>query len=46
MYIYQNTTNNIQLPKENIWTIPLLLESPKSEDFQSPDLEYDYLIGS
>ena len=28
--IYQNTSNKIQLPKEKIWTIPLLLERPKS----------------
>ena len=26
-------------PKEKVWTIPLLLESPKSKDFQPPDLE-------
>ena len=37
--IYQNTAIKIQTPKEKNWTIPLLLESPKSKDFQSPDLE-------
>ena len=47
--IYQNTantTNKVQLPKEKIWTIPLLLESPRSKDFQSPDLEIDFLVDS
>ena len=39
---YQNASNKIQLPKEKISTIPLLLESPKSIDFQSPDLEIDF----
>ena len=42
----QNTTNKVQLPKEKISTIPLLLESPKSKEFQSPDLEIDFLIDS
>ena len=36
----------MQPPKEKIWTIPLLLESPKSKDFQSPDLENDFLTNS
>ena len=44
--IYQNTSNKIQLPNEKIWTIPLLLESPESKDFQSPDRENDFLIDS
>ena len=39
--IYQNRSKK-QLPKERILTIPLLLESPKSKDFQSPDLEVDH----
>ena len=30
--IYQNTTNKTEPPKK-IWTIPLLLESPRSKDF-------------
>ena len=42
--IYQNASNKIQLPKEKIWTMPFLLESPKSEDFQSLDHEIDFLI--
>ena len=37
----------IQTPKtDTIWTIPLLLESPKSKDFQSPGLKIDFLIDS
>ena len=36
----------MQLPKEKIWTIPLILESPKSKNFQSPDLETDFLLDS
>ena len=43
---YQNTTNKVQLPKEKIWTVPLLLESSKRKDFQSPVLETDFLIDS
>ena len=32
-------------PKEKIWTIPLLLESPRNKKkFQPPDLEIDFLI--
>ena len=31
--IFQITPNKIQLPTEIIWTIPLLLQSPKSKDF-------------
>ena len=30
--------------KKKIWTIPFLLESPKSKEFQPPDLEIDFLI--
>ena len=33
-------------PKEKIWTIPFLLESPKKKKFQPPDLEIDFLIDS
>ena len=33
-------------PREKIWTIPFLLESPKSKEFQPPDLEIDFLIDS
>ena len=42
--IYQNIPK--ELPKEKIWTISFLLESPKSKDFQPPDLEIDFLIDS
>ena len=44
--IYQNTTNQLQLTKEKIWTVPLFLENPKNKDFQSPDLEIDFSIHS
>ena len=33
-------------PREKIWTIPFLLESPKSKEFQPPDLEIDFFIDS
>ena len=33
-------------PREKIWTIPFLLESPRSKEFQPPDLEIDFLIDS
>ena len=33
-------------PKEKIWTIRFILESPKSKEFQPPDLETDFLIDS
>ena len=32
--------------KRKIWTIPFLLESTKSKEFQPPDLETDFLIDS
>ena len=32
--------------KEKIWTILFLLESPKSKDCQSPDLEIDFSLES
>ena len=43
-HIYQNIQN--EQPRENIWTIPFILESPKSKEFQPPDLEIDFLIDS
>ena len=39
-HIYQNVQK--EQPREKIWTIPFLLESPK--EFQPPDLETDFLI--
>ena len=33
---YQNIQK--EQPREKIWTIPFLLESPKSKEFQPPDL--------
>ena len=33
-------------PREKIWTIPFLLESPKNKEYQPPDLEIDFLIDS
>ena len=44
--IYQNIPKYSQLQKEKIWTIPLLLESPKSKKLQTPDLEIYFLIDS
>ena len=43
-----HTYQNIQKeqPREKIWTIPFLLESPKNKEFQPPDLEIDFLIDS
>ena len=43
-HIYQNMQK--EQPREKIWTIPFLLESPKSKEFQPPDLEIDFLIDS
>ena len=43
-HIYQNIQK--EQPREKIWTIPYLLESPKSKEFQPPDLETDFLIDS
>ena len=42
--IYQNIQK--EQPREKISTIPFLLESPKSKEFQPPDLETDILIDS
>ena len=41
---YQNKQK--EQPREKIWTIPFLLESPKNKEFQPPDLEIDFLIDS
>ena len=43
-HIYQNIQK--EQPSEKIWTIPILLESPKNKEFQPPDLEIDFLIDS
>ena len=43
-HIYQNIQK--EQPKEKIWTIPFLLESPRNKEFQPPDLEIDFLIDS
>ena len=43
-HIYQNIQE--EQPREKIWTIPFLLESPKNKEFQPPDLEKDFLIDS
>ena len=43
-HIYQNIQK--EQPRETIWTIPFLLESPKSKKFQPPHLEIDFLIDS
>ena len=43
-HFYQNIQK--EQPREKIWTIPLLLESPRSKEFQPPDLEIDFLIDS
>ena len=43
-HIYKNIPK--KLPKENVWTIPFLLESPENKEFQPPDHEIDFLIDS
>ena len=43
-HIYQNIQK--EQPREKFWTIPFLLESPRSKEFQPPDLENDFLIDS
>ena len=43
-HIYQNIQK--EQPREKIWAIPFLLESPRSKEFQPPDLEIDFLIDS
>ena len=42
--INQNKANKVQILKEKVWT--LILKSPKSKDFQSPDLEINFLKDS
>ena len=39
-HIYQKVQK--EPPREKLWTIPFLLESPKSKEFQPPDLEIDF----
>ena len=43
-HIYQNIQK--EQPREKIWTIPFLLESPRRKEFQPSDLEIDFLIDS
>ena len=43
-HLYQNIQK--KQPREKIWTIPFLLESPRNKEFQPPDLEIDFLIDS
>ena len=43
-HIYQNIQK--EQPREKIWTIPFLIESPRNKDFQPPDLEIDFFIDS
>ena len=43
-HIYQNKQK--EQPREKIWTIPFLLESPRNKQFQPSDLEIDFLIDS
>ena len=43
-HIYQNIQK--EQPREKIWTIPFILESPRNKEFQPPYLEIDFLIDS
>ena len=43
-HIYQKIQK--EQPREKIWTIPFLLESPRNKEFQLPDHEIDFLIDS
>ena len=43
-HICQNIQN--EQPREKSWTIPFLLESPRSKEFQPPHLEIEFLIDS
>ena len=43
-HIYQNMQK--EQPREKVWTISFLLESPKNKEFQPSDLEIDFLIDS
>ena len=38
----ENISKARHLSKEKNWTLPLLLECPKSKQFQTPDLEIDF----
>ena len=46
----RSSTNHIyqiiqkEQPREKLWTIQILIESPKIKEFQPPDLEIDFLI--
>ena len=42
--IYQNTANKVELPKKEYWTFLLLLKSPKSKNFQLPDLKIAFFL--
>ena len=46
MFKYKSHLSSKESSKEKIWTILLLLESPKSKELQPPDLEIDFLIDS
>ena len=41
-HIFQNIQK--EQPREKIWTIPFLLESPRNKEFQPQDLEIDFYI--
>ena len=41
-HFYQNKQK--EQPREKIWTIPFLLESPRSKEFQPPDLEIVFFL--
>ena len=43
-FFYQNIQT--KQPREKIWTILFLLESPRNKENQPPDLEIDFLIDS
>ena len=43
-HIYQKIQK--EEPREKIWTILFLLESPRNKEFQPPDLQIDFLIDS
>ena len=39
---HQNISKEAKVQKKKVWTIPLVLESPKSKQLQTPDLEIDF----
>ena len=43
-HIYQKIQK--EQPREKIWTVPFLLESPRNKEFQPPHLEIDFFIDS